>query len=259
MILIQSHKIVNETDNRNSLMRVTHILFRLGVLALLTVFSFHSLGEQDDLASSGDYQMILQEAMNKIWEDYTDHLAFREEVTRKGNTVVGDYDPSREDESWMLLSMDGTEPAEKEIEKYVKDKRKQAENVKKYPERSPLGVKTMVEPGSLELIDDQSERWLFAFTPTGEDQKMMRKMKGELSINKTGNYLEWMDVRSEKPFKANFVTKMKKFVMHYEFQSLDDGPVVPASFEFRIHIAVGGIDVADEHLFANYSDYKFVN
>jgi len=47
--------------------------------------------------------------------------------------------------------------------------------------------------------------------------------------------------------------------MHYEFQSLDGGQVVPTSFEFRIHIAVGGIDVADEHLFANYSDYKFVN
>ena len=117
----------------------------------------------------------------------------------------------------------------------------------------------MVEPGSLELIEDQAERWLFSFTPTGEDQKMMRKMKGELSINKAGNYLEWMDVRSKKPSRANFVTKMKEFVMHYEFQSLDGGQVVPTSFEFRIHIAVGGIDVADEHLFANYSDYKFVN
>jgi len=240
-------------------MRVRHVLFRIAGLALFMFAGFHSVGQEASSQGPGDYQLMLEDAMKKIREDYPDYLAFREQVTRGGNTVVGDYDPSRGDASWMLLSMDGVAPAEKEIEKYVKDKQKQTENAKKYPERSPLGVKTMVEPGSLELIEDQAERWLFSFTPTGEDQKMMRKMKGELSINKAGNYLEWMDVRSKKPFKANFVTKMKEFVMHYEFQSLDGGQVVPASFEFRIHIAVGGIDVADERLFANYSDYKFVN
>ena len=32
----------------------------------------------------------------------------------------------------------------------------------------------------------------------------------------------------------------------------------PTDFEFRIH-AVGGIDVADEHLFANYSDYRLID
>ena len=240
-------------------MRVGSILFRIVGLTLFMMASFNSVAQETSSQDSGDYQLMLEVAMKNIREDYADHLAFREQVTRKGKTVEGDYDPSREGEFWVLLSMDGAEPAEKEIEKYVNDKRKQAENIKKFPERSPLGVKTMVEPGSLELIDDQKERWLFSFTPTGEDQKMMRKMKGELSINKTGNYLEWMDVRSKKPFRANFVTKMKEFVMHYEFQSLDGGQVVPTSFEFRIHIAVGGIDVADEHLFANYSDYKFVN
>ena len=218
-----------------------------------------SVNDAKSAAEEPDFQSILQEALNKIHDNYVDHFAFREQVTRKGLNVVGDYDPSRVNAPWVLLSSDGKEPSDKEMEQYAKDKLKQTEDLKKYPERSPLGVKTMVQPGSLELLEDQNERWLFLFTPTGEDQKMMRRMQGQLAINKQGNYLEWMDVRTQKPFKANFVTKMKEFIMHYEFQPAVDGRTVPTDFEFRIHIAVGGIDVADEHLFANYSDYRLID
>ena len=38
----------------------------------------------------------------------------------------------------------GAEPSDKEMEQYAKYKLKQAEDLKKYPERSPLAVKTMV-------------------------------------------------------------------------------------------------------------------
>ena len=58
--------------------------------------------------------------------------------------------PSRVNAPWVLLSSDGKEPSDKEMEQYAKDKLKQTEDLKKYPERSPLGVKTMVQPGSLD-------------------------------------------------------------------------------------------------------------
>ena len=229
------------------------------VLSCLLLGLSVSANDANSAVEELDFQSILQEALNKIHDDYVDHFAFREEVTRKGLNVVGDYDPSRVNVPWILLSSDGKEPSDKEMKQYAKDKLKQTEDLKKHPERSPLGVKTMVQPDSLELIEDQKERWLFLFTPTGENQKMMRKMKGQLAINKQGNYLEWMDVRTQKPFKANFVTKMKEFIMHYEFEPAIDGRTVPTDFEFRIHIAVGGIDVADEHLFANYSNYRLID
>ena len=229
------------------------------VLSCLLLGLSVSANDANSAVEELDFQSILQEALNKIHDDYVDNFAFREEVTRKGLNVVGDYDPSRVNVPWILLSSDGKEPSDKEMKQYAKDKLKQTEDLKKHPERSPLGVKTMVQPDSLELIEDQKERWLFLFTPTGENQKMMRKMKGQLAINKQGNYLEWMDVRTQKPFKANFVTKMKEFIMHYEFEPAIDGRTVPTDFEFRIHIAVGGIDVADEHLFANYSDYRLID
>ena len=231
---------------------------KLAVLFWLISGSSVFASDIDTAATAVDYDSILQEALAKIHDDYVDHFAFREQVTRKGLNVVGDYDPSRVNAPWILLSSDGREPSDKEMQQYAKDKLKQTEDLKKYPERSPLGVKTMVQPDSLELIEDQKERWLFLFTPTGEDKKMMRRMKGQLAINKQGNYLEWMDVRTQKPFKANFVTKMKEFIMHYEFRPAIDGRTVPTDFEFRIHIAVGGIDVADEHLFANYSEYRLI-
>ena len=240
-------------------MVMSKIFCKFAFFYFLMVFDSYAFAERSSALGADQAQVILDGALKMIREDYTENLAFIERVTRGDNTVVGDYDPGREESPWILLSLDGAAPEAKDRDKYVKDKIKQTENLKKFPERSPLGVKTMVEVGSLHLIEEQPERWLFAFTPTGEDQKMMRKMKGKLSINKTGNYLEWMDVRSEKPFKVNLVTKMKEFLMHYEFQPFAGGQVVPTSFEFRIHIAVGGIDVADERLFANYSGYKLAN
>ena len=231
----------------------------LAVLFCLITSSSVFPSDIDTVGTAPDYGSLLQEAFDKIRDNYIDHFAFREQVTRNGLNVVGDYDPSRVNTPWILLSSDGKEPSDKEMNQYAKDKREQTEDLKKYPERSPLGVKTMVQTDSLELIEDQKERWLFLFTPTGEDQKMMRKMKGQLAINKQGNYLEWMDVRTQKPFKANFVTKMKEFIMHYKFEPAIDGRTVPTDFEFRIQIAVGGIDVADEHLFANYSEYRLID
>ena len=192
-----------------------------------------SVNDAKSAAEEPDFQSILQEALNKIHDDYVDHFAFREQVTRKGLNVVGDYDPSRVNAPWVLLSSDGKEPSDKEMEQYAKDKLKQTEDLKKYPERSPLGVKTMVQPGSLELLEDQNERWLFLFTPTGEDQKMMRKMQGQLAINK--QKLPGMDGRSNsKAFQSKFRYQMKEFIMHYEFQPAVDGRTVPTDFEFRI-------------------------
>jgi hypothetical protein len=185
---------------------------------------------------------------------------FREQVNRKGLNVVGDYDPSRVNAPWVLLSSDGKEPSDKEMEQYAKDKLKQMEDRKKHPERSALGVKSMVQPDSLELIDDQKDRWLFSFfTRTGEGQKMMPKMKGQLAINKRGNFLEWMDVRTQKPRKVAFASKIKEFIMYCEFQLAVDGQAVPTGCEFRIHVSFGGFDVADEHTLENYSDYRLVD
>ena len=111
-----------------------------------------SVNDAKSAAEEPDFPSILQEALNKIHDDYVDHFAFREQVTRKGLNVVGDYDPSRVNAPWVLLSSDGKEPSDKEMEQYAKDKLKQTADLKKYPERSPLGVKTMVQPGSLELL-----------------------------------------------------------------------------------------------------------
>lgn len=235
------------------------------VLVGLCIFLFgiHSLSyaeSTDEMNSNEDFQSILDNAMDRIREDYTEKFSFREEVSRGGESVVGEYDPSRGEQAWTLLSVDDAKPSKEKSKDYLKQKRKQAENLEKHPERSPMGVKAMVERGSLKLIENQTERWVLSFTPTGEDQKMMRRMKGELAIRKSGRFVEWVDVRSEKPFKPNLVTKMKEFIMHYEFKSLPiEDRVVPTSFEFRISLSAVGIIDVDEHLFARYSNYRVVN
>ena len=117
---------------------------KLAVLFCLITSSSAFASDIDTEGTALDYDSILQEALNKIRDDYIDHFAFREQVNRKGLNVVGDYDPSRVNTPWILLSSDGKEPSDKEMKQYVKDKYKQTEDLKKYPERSPLGVKTMV-------------------------------------------------------------------------------------------------------------------
>ena len=97
------------------------------VLSCLLLGLSVSANDANSAVEELDFQSILQEALNKIHDDYVDHFAFREEVTRKGLNVVGDYDPSRVNVPWILLSSDGKEPSDKEMKQYAKDKLKQTE------------------------------------------------------------------------------------------------------------------------------------
>ena len=134
-------------------MVMSKIFCKFAFFYFLMVFDSYAFAERSSALGADQAQVILDGALKMIRADYTENLAFIERVTRGDNTVVGDYDPGREESPWILLSLDGAAPEEKDIDKYVKDKIKQTENLKKFPERSPLGVKTMVEVGSLHLID----------------------------------------------------------------------------------------------------------
>ena len=54
-----------------------------------------SMNDAKSAAEEPYFQSLFQEALNKIHDDYVDHFAFREQVTKKGLNMVGDYDPSR--------------------------------------------------------------------------------------------------------------------------------------------------------------------
>ena len=52
------------------------------VLSCLLLGLSVSANDANSAVEELDFQSILQEALNKIHDDYVDHFAFREEVTR---------------------------------------------------------------------------------------------------------------------------------------------------------------------------------
>ncbi|MGI9233102.1 MAG: hypothetical protein ACR2RD_05675 [Woeseiaceae bacterium] len=70
------------------------------------------------------------------------------------------------DERWQIVSVDGREPTDKEIEAFLKEKSHD------HSGGGDRRINAMVEKDSVHLIEESKEFWLFGFTPE-EHQAVM--------------------------------------------------------------------------------------
>ncbi|MEM8817779.1 MAG: hypothetical protein AAGE85_18345 [Pseudomonadota bacterium] len=221
-------------------------------------------------AAAQDYDALLTRAIEKITWEYPDNWAYTERRQTRKAVWVGRYDPSADAESpWTLLSVDGRAPTAEETETFLEDKADDEDNSgdgthedsgEQSGEDSDEGVGEMITAGSLELVEEDSEHWLFAFTPKGEDEeetRFLEQMHGTLRISKPDGHLEALDIVNEKPVKPKTGVKIRDFKTSLEFgRAFDGGLIVPLSFHFRIkgraYLAVG----FDEMETVEFSDFE---
>jgi hypothetical protein len=210
------------------------------------------------LVSANPYSEILDQAVAALDKDYRSHWAFTETVARGPVVTVGQYDPTRPvEQRWQLVSIDGMNPDQGQIDSYL-NRKEQERSGQGRGRRDPVA---MIQRDSLVLVEETDAYWIFDFRPQGEgqDADVMTHLKGRLRINKNGPYLEHIDVHSAGAFKPRFSVKINEFAMHFEFgKAAVSGPVVPTAFEFRIDLKVMGLVNQDESIATTYSDYQFV-
>jgi hypothetical protein len=195
-------------------------------------------------------------------ESYDEDWAFTEIESGSDGEFVGRYDPrSPQGDRWTLVSIDGREPTLEEARRYAD--RKHGENGEDDHE-SDSDIDGMVEPGSLELIEETDDYWLLRFVPTDDSddddmgRKVLERMDGTVKIVKDGHYLEYLDIRNTKPIRPKVGVKMKKFLTRITFgPAIDGGPIVMKSMDVAIKLSAFLVVRVDETESVRFSDFEY--
>lgn len=207
-----------------------------------------------------DHVDIVKRAFSNISKDFHQEWAFTESVTEEGVIIVGRYDPRFADNArWNLLTIDGRAPTADEIADYQDDKKNEFDG---HDDDSEIDI---VNLDTLELIEETDDSWVYRFIPEVDDdddeegREFMQQVDGTIKVIRDGNYLEYIDLRNDKPIRPAFSVKISRFLTRLTFGPAgDDGPIVPLSIDVEVKgraILVIKIDVVES---IRYSEYEYV-
>ena len=240
-----------------------HTIFRKGLFAITALFVTSTACAQ---APHDSYEALFQSAIKAITWDFQEDWAFTVTSSGKDSHRVGRFDPRQpEDERWTLLTIDGRAPTDEESAEYAEDSRDQHfGNGDSHDDDGDDNAIDMVEPGTLQLVEETDDYWLLSFVPTDDDneddvgRKVLKNMQGTVKIIKDGEYLAYIDIHNEKPMRPKVGVKMKKFLMHMSFGPIaDDGPVVMRSMDFAIKLSAFVLVRVSEAESVAFSDFEY--
>lgn len=213
------------------------------------------------------YESLFESAINAIAWDIHEEWAFTQTTSGSEGDFVGRYDPRRPaGQRWTLLTIDGRKPTDEEAARYVEDKDGEHFGDNDDDEEGKNNdVDAMVEPGTLQLVEETDDYWLLSFVPTDDDdeedevgRKVLQRMSGTVKIIKDGEYLTFIDIRNEKPIRPKIGVKMSKFLMRMTFgPAIDDGPVVMKSMDFAIKLRAFLVVRVNEAESIRFSDFEY--
>ncbi len=240
-----------------------HTILRKGLIAVTALFVTSTACAQ---AQHDSYEALFQSAIKAITWDFHEDWAFTLTSSDKDNHRVGRFDPRKpENARWTLLTIDGRAPTDEESAKYAEDSRDHPfGNHDDEDDDGDDNAIDMVQPGTLQLIEETDDYWLLSFVPSNHDQeddvggKALKSMQGTVKIIKDGEYLASIDIHNEKPIRPKVGVKMKKFLMHMSFEPIaDDGPVVMRSMDFAIKLSAFLLLRVSEAESVAFSDFEY--
>ena len=228
-------------------------------LAALLLAAAHAASAE---TANGGYEALFEEALRSIEWNARERWAFTETASGSDGEFVGRYDPRLpEADRWTLVSIDGRAPTEKESREYAERKRSEHRDDEQEEDRDIDG---MVDPGSLELVEETADYWLLRFVPTDDDdedamgREVMERMDGTVRIIKDGRYLEYLDIRNTEPIRPKVGVKMKKFLTRITFgPAVEGGPIVMRSMDVAINLSAFLVVRVDETESVRFSDFEF--
>ena len=204
------------------------------------------------LAAEEDYNAIFEKAVASIDSNFEETWAYTETQVNREGTWVGRSDPSRPPgERWQLLSVDGRDPTDEELEEYLEDKNREHGN------GGDNGVDAMIEPDSLHLIEDADNHWLFGFVP--DDEEIMNSVDATVRIDKQSGHLEYIDLRNHETIRPAVGVKISKLVTRLTFgPAVEGGPIVPLAAQIEIKGRAYLVVSFDEQEDLRNSDFVYV-
>ena len=233
------------------------------VLVAFFFFLYLSVGS----ASAQPASDVVTQAFNGFDEDYRDKWGF-DELREDGDKAwLGRYSP-KSGGLWILLAVDGREPTEEETKEYFEEKeaqreRESSEDEEGGPPRRPIDS---IDLDTLELEQGTAESLVYSFLPLGrgDQAKMMKKMRGELSIRKSDSCIEYLEITNPKPFRPQITVKLNRFFSRFDFGSpiSEDNAgggacenIVPLGTQFEMDMKALGLMNIDVSVRATYSNF----
>lgn len=222
------------------------------LLSVLLVFASSS-------AAAESHEEIVERAFDAVETRVLDHWAFTRTETSERGVYVATHDPRRE-QPWELMTVDGREPTRDEHEDFLAERaRRQGDN---NDDNNDNESRSMVSPGSVELVDETDEQWQFRFSPradTEDERQFMEVVEGRLEVAKNGRYVRRIRLRNLAPIKPGKGAKLDVFNTRLEFAPSTDGSAVLPTL---VHTEVKGramlVIGIDEEQTVEFSDYRRV-
>ena len=200
-----------------------------------------------------DYDELFQEALGSVDFQFDRNWAYSETSVDKEHAWVGRFDPRRPaGERWQLLSVDKRTPTQEEIDEYLDDKDDDSSD------DDDNEVVAMVEPGSVRLVEETDEYWLLTFNLDEDEEAIANSVEATIRVNKSGRYLEFVDVHNTEVVKPAFGVKLKKLITRLTFgPAAEDGPIVPLSTQVEIVGQAFVFFSFDEQELSHNSDFEY--
>jgi hypothetical protein len=120
-------------------------------------------------------------------------------------------------------------------------------------------MEAIIEPDTLELLEETEDHWRFTFVPDEDGEDFLAHVDATLKIAKGEHpYLQEIDLRSKKPFKPGFGIKMKEFLTRLTFGPIaEEGPVVPRSVDIKVSGRAFLVINFDQATTRAYTDFEY--
>ena len=242
-------------------------------MRILSLLFWFLAGAGPALASEQDYSDLFESAVEAVTWDLEESWAFTETTSGSDGEHAARYDPRLpEDRRWTLLSVDGREPTEEESAEFLQSKSEEIfdedfDDDIDQDDDDGRDVDSMVDPGTLQLLEETDDYWLLSFVPTDFDSddedaqlghKMLESMSGTVKIAKDGEQLVFIDIHNTKPLRPKVGVKMKEFLTRLEFgPAVADGPVVMKSMDVVVKLSAFLVIRVNERESVRFSDFEF--
>jgi len=218
-------------------------------------------------ASAQTPSEVVIKAFKGFDQDYREKWGF-DELREDGEKMwFGRFSPESGG-LWTLLKVDGWDPTEEETAEYLEEKeaqreRETSEDEQGGPPRSPIDS---IDLATLVLEQDTPESLVYSFLPVGrgDQAKMMKKMRGELSVRKSDSCIEYLEITNPKPFRPQITVKLNRFFSRFDFgsptgESIAVGgtceTIVPLGTRFEMDMKALGLMNIDVSVRATYSNF----
>lgn len=182
--------------------------------------------QAEDKFAPSDLKQTISRAITEF--EQTDRTRWSYQVSRYENEEgditrsVEQYHPSKNvSEEWSLISLNGNQPTQKQIQKFVDKKQKNATD--KENKSLSLLLKEIIQ---VETVKFESENDDYLTASFNVDLSRLvnasEKLIGSLTFNKEHQFIESIEITNLAAFSPMFSAKITDFKLSFSFLKIDD-------------------------------------